>query len=71
MSRGTRVGAVMRCRATIEIRVDSWGADAKMSELHDIVKREGRQKIENAIREHAGHIIGELTMVGVTFEEER
>ena len=71
MTRAVKVGAMMKCKCTIEIIVDGWGADVKMSDLHDIVKREGRQKIENALKEHKGRIIGDLTMVGCTFEEEK
>lgn len=58
-----------RVRVEIEIPVAAWNEASTFASLHEQVKREGIQIIENLIREKGGRVVGTPVFLASMYEE--
>lgn len=61
-----------KIQVTVEVPCDgSYGNEWKLKDMFDHTSREGRDKVERALREIGGKIIGEVQVIMVIVPEDK
>jgi hypothetical protein len=61
-----------KIQVTVEVQCDgSYGNDWKLKDMFEQTAREGKNKLERAIREIGGKIIGEVHVIMVIVPEDK